>query len=881
MAGDTRGVPDPSDPSSAVATLDTMDGVSGDAALETLAGSEGTGLDSNESPLEPGTTVGRYVILSALGTGAMGVVFAAYDPQLDRKVAVKLLKPRGRGRERARQRLHREAQTLAKLNHRNVVTVHDVGVHDGRVFVAMEFVAGKTLRAWWEQAEGGRRWKEVVAVFVAAGRGLAAAHAKGLIHRDFKPDNVMIGDGGSVRVMDFGLARGSAREDGERPDVEATLERLEASSANPHEASLTKTGDLMGTPVYMAPEQFSRDSTHRSDQFGFCVSLFEALYRTRPFEESSWRTLISKSTRVEPPETEVPGWLRDVIDRGLQPVPEERFESMDALLEAIAEGERDAGRRRVGWSAALAVTVGLAAGAIPYWRNSRTAAACRDAGEAITKVWNEEARTALARTAAQSGLPYAPEMLAHTSAELDARRETWSKTKTQACRAARVDDEWDAAMLARVDQCLDDRSIEMEALLHELERGDVMALQHAADAATKLGRPDACLDAAYSMGDRAPNRSRPELREVRAAILEAATKLNAGHSDDALVTAETAIARATELGDDGLLAAAQAEAGWALDQLGRFEDAGRMLSSAYFGAIRAGETDTAIEAATDASYTFGHELRRGGEGMLWSRLAEAALDQQGAPENDVRRAKLFDYRGVIHAEKHEFAEATELYERASEIKSERLGETHPTVASSLRHLATVFARQGRLEDALEMHERSRTILVAAFGRSHPETARAEVDIGIVMRKLGRTEEARALFEQALETWSASLGPGHPRMTMTLLNLALLEIDAEAFEQARGHLDRALALSKAAYGSHHSNTARVLSGLGRLELKTDNLEAGLVAFQAARDAFEQEKGRNDPTVADALSGIADVLEAMGRTTEAATSRARADEIRARP
>ena len=419
----------------------------------------------------------------------------------------------------------------------------------------------------------------------------------------------------------------------------------------------------------------------------------------------------------------------------------------------------------------------------------------------------------------------------------------------------------------------------MEALLHELERGDVMALQHAADAATKLGRPDACLDAAYSGGARTPNRSRPELREVRAAILEAATKLNAGHVEDALTTAERAVARASELGDDGLLAAARAEAGWALDQLGRFEEAGETLSSAYFGAIRAGEVDTAIEAATDASYTFGHELRRGSEGMLWSRLAEAALDQQGAPEDDVRRAKLFDCRGIIHAERHEFAEATALYQRASAIKAERLGETHPTVANSLRHLAKVVARQGRLTEALELHEQARAILVAAFGESHPEAAGAIVDIGQVKMQLGRPEQARGLFERALEAWTASLGPDHPRMTMTLLNLAQLEIDAEAFEQARAHLDRALVLSKAAYGSHHSNTARVLIGVGRLGLATEDLDAALVAYEAARDALEREKGRDDPAVADALAGVADVLDAMGRESEAVASRARAEAIRA--
>jgi tetratricopeptide (TPR) repeat protein/tRNA A-37 threonylcarbamoyl transferase component Bud32 len=876
-------VADPSDPSSEVATLDTQDGVSADAMLETLAGSgpdaSEDGAAPSEGPLQPGATVGRYVILSALGTGAMGVVFAAYDPQLDRKVALKLLKPRGRGRERARQRLHREAQTLAKLNHRNVVTVHDVGVHDGRVFVAMEFIEGRTLRAWSEEPEGGRRWKEVVAMFVAAGRGLAAAHAKGLIHRDFKPDNVMIGGSGSVRVMDFGLARGSAREDGDRPDLEATLERLEASSSSPLEASLTKTGDLMGTPVYMAPEQFSRDSTQRSDQFGFCVSLFEALYGARPFDETSWRTLISKEARVEPAERDVPGWLRDVIDRGLEPDPDNRFESMDALLAAVGEGERLAGRRRIGVGAAVALVTGLIAVAVPVWRRTSVEAKCVRQGEAIAAVWDDGARAALTETSRSSGLPYADEMLLHTVQEFDARRESWSKTKAQACRAARIEEEWDAAMLARVDQCLDDRSIEMEALLHELDRGDVMALQHAVDAATKLGRPDACLDAAYATGNGAPNRSRPELREVRAAILEAAIKVNAGHIEDALSTAQGAVERATELGDEGLLAAAQAEAGWALDRLGRFDEAAQTLSAAYFGAIRAGEPDTAIEAATDASFTLGHELRRLDEGMLWSRLAEAALDQQGAPEDDLRRARLFDYRGILLGEQLAFDDATALHERAIEIKSQRLGASHPAVASSLNDLATAVARQGRFDEALELYARSRSIVVSAFGESHPETARSAVNIGVVKMRLGEREQARASFEQAIQTWTASLGPEHPRLATTLLHLATLELDAKAYDRARAHLDRALSLSKAAYGVHHATTAQILWGVGRLEAETGDLDAALEAYEAARVAMEMEKGADDPEVAEVLDDAAAVLDTTGRFSEAAEFRARAATIRA--
>ena len=231
-----------------------------------------------------GTTVGRYVILSELGSGAMGVVYAAYDPDLDRKVALKFLRTDASDPE-ARARLVREAQALAQLSHPNVVAVHDVGAFDERVWLAMEFVEGQSLGAWCRQRSPG--WKAIVDLLVHAGRGLAAAHAAGLVHRDFKPDNVMIGTDGRARVMDLGLAR--------RGDVSRGMPRGQpissdqaATDVQPDLSKLalrvTQAGAVLGTPAYMAPEQFTGAELAPSvDIFAFSVTLWEALYGERPF----------------------------------------------------------------------------------------------------------------------------------------------------------------------------------------------------------------------------------------------------------------------------------------------------------------------------------------------------------------------------------------------------------------------------------------------------------------------------------------------------------------------------------------------------------------------------------------------------------------------
>ncbi|HET6583005.1 MAG TPA: serine/threonine-protein kinase, partial [Nannocystaceae bacterium] len=246
--------------------------------LVDAASASGGRRSSDETRLARGTTLGRYVVLERIGSGGMGVVYAAYDPQLDRKVALKLLHAREErdGDSGGRARVLREAQAMARLSHPNVVAVHDVGVVDDTLFVAMEFVEGVTLGHFI--AAGSRRWNEVLDVFEPAGRGLAAAHAAGLVHRDFKPDNVMIGNDGRVRVMDFGLARAAA---------EITTESSEGSGGSIVELSgvdrLTRTGALVGTPAYMAPELLAGGNADaRSDQFAFCVALHRALYGTAP-----------------------------------------------------------------------------------------------------------------------------------------------------------------------------------------------------------------------------------------------------------------------------------------------------------------------------------------------------------------------------------------------------------------------------------------------------------------------------------------------------------------------------------------------------------------------------------------------------------------------
>ncbi|MCH9687900.1 MAG: serine/threonine protein kinase, partial [Deltaproteobacteria bacterium] len=298
--------------------------------------------------------LGRFLVIRKLGEGAMGTVFTAYDEELDRRVAIKVLNRDSRD-EDTRARLLREAQALAKLSHPNVVQVYEVGQSAGAVFIAMEFVAGQTLRTWMDA--GPRPWAQTLAKFAEAGRGLAAAHDAGLIHRDFKPDNAIVGEDDRVRVLDFGLARA----DGSGTPVLDELDNpLRLDDTGPETAlrsgseqsarlssTLTRTGARMGTPAYMAPEQYQAGTSDaRTDQFSFCVALWEAVYGERPFRGGSLAALgyAVLNGNIEPPPrgTAVPGWLHAVLLRGLSTRPEDRHPDMQSLLRELS---RDRARR--------------------------------------------------------------------------------------------------------------------------------------------------------------------------------------------------------------------------------------------------------------------------------------------------------------------------------------------------------------------------------------------------------------------------------------------------------------------------------------------------------------------------------------------------------
>ena len=342
--------------------MPTGDDARNDPALAATALGETRAAGDAPPAPAPSKTLGRYELVDQLGAGAMGIVWRAKDDELKRQVAIKVLSRRDSS---LAQRLVREARSMAHVNHPNVVAVYEGGVFDGASFIAMELVEGQSLRAWQDKAS--HTVPELVAAYVAAGRGLAAAHAAGIVHRDFKPENVLVGRDGRVRVTDFGLA---AERPGEHLEHDATAD-----------LALTRAGALLGTPAYMAPEQFAAGNTDsRTDQFSFCASLYEALYGERPFDGRTFAELAANVNegRMRPAPA-APGGsrqLRAILLRGMATRPGDRFPTMDHQLAELARDRAAPWRRTAAVAAVLAgvLVAGLGFDAVVRTRSQRSSA---------------------------------------------------------------------------------------------------------------------------------------------------------------------------------------------------------------------------------------------------------------------------------------------------------------------------------------------------------------------------------------------------------------------------------------------------------------------------------------------------------------------------
>lgn len=713
-----------------------------DTAVLEAAGEAEIVQDSNQP--HPGDRFGRYIILERLGRGGMGVVYGVYDADLDRKIALKLLRDNGRiaeGVTEGRARLLREAKAMARLSHPNVVTVHDVGTFAGRVFVAMEYVDGTTMTRWGRRP--GLTWREIVEVFRKAGEGLAAAHAAGLVHRDFKPDNVLIGKDGRVKVTDFGLAR--AVESG-HVDAEA---RVTIGDQRQIIDDLTQPGLVMGTPPYMAPEQGAGvPADHRMDQFSYCVAFFEALYGKRPFRgktRAELRAQILEGRVREPPRGhQVPKWVHEIVLRGLVADPDRRWPSMDAIVERL-KGRPRRKRRAVAGLVGAGVVGALSVGAVTFPDTH-----CPNPDERLQGIWDHDQRVEAREGLLATERPHGEDSWIRVERSIDAYTKTWKDQFSAVCNARQHTPQM-AEVLGRREQCLDERLAEVSALVDLLANADVSVADQATWAASTLSELTPCTGSAMSWA-MTNSADANDGRALRIALARAGIYARIGEPYRGLPLVHDVIERAKSNGDNSVTASASRLLGLLQARAGELDAAATSLEKAVLQATRTDQHRLAAEAANALITASGAKDYH--EGLLWGWYAETAIER--LEEHELEDADRHRQMGELYLSHGRLSEAQEQFEAASVRFREHLGDRHPALAHTLLALGQTLEQQGRTTEAMAQYSRALQIAQQAYGHAHPAllpvlealtsaASRAGED-GLAEVYRGRTDHLRTLLQ---------------------------------------------------------------------------------------------------------------------------------------
>jgi eukaryotic-like serine/threonine-protein kinase len=831
------------------------------------------------APPGPGSKIGRYAVLERIGVGAMGVVYAAYDPELDRKVALKLLLNGARdrsGRSRATHLL-REARAMARLTDPNVIGVHDVGSFEDTVFVAMEFVDGQTLTRWL--ARDRHPWQDVLDVLIRAGRGLRAAHRAGLVHADFKPDNVMVGLDTStpetagqttvtrVRVMDFGLARAKGQLVTRACDGEGADDRSRGGTEESHVG--------IGTPAYMSPEQhLAEEPDARSDQFSFCVALYEALYGSRPFAGQTFYELsaqvIEGRVRQPPRDSPVVARVRDAVLRGLARRPEDRFESMDGLLAELESGLKHTHRRVRPWHAFALVGGLLVIGAavIVAGRDSDDAL-CSSGRARVSTVWNDAHRDSMQTAFTGVSVGFSSDTWHRVERDLDAYAEHWVQAHREACEATHVHHDQSTQLLDRRMGCLNRALSEMRALVAVFHDADDEVVQHAVRAVTTLPDLRRCADERVLLAEVAPPADRVDDVEALRNLLARAHALEeSGRYHEGLALAHEAVLEADELGYVPLQAEARASLGRLQSLLGDYEHAASSLMSAYWDAVAAHSDRLAVEIAIRLVSTVGEDLLEHQRALEWAEHARAQLARM--PDEPLLEARRLVALGAVRSALGEHDEARSHHEEALRIMQRELPSDDSRLASSLTNLGLVAVHQARYDEALRLHEEALRIRIATFGRVHPDIAYTYNNLGNALLASGRLDEALGRLEDALSIHRAALGADHPRAGTIHNSLGDAYMRRGQYEDAEQEFRRARDIWGKAFGSRHpkvglsaSNMAIALEAMGRYE---EALEMAREGLEIARAVY----GDEHPSVAVSLAKIASIVAALGRGGEVSRS-----------
>ncbi len=793
--------------------------------------------------MRAGTPVGRYVIIGEVGRGAMGQVVRAYDPKLEREVALKALLSGGDGFFQLRD----EARAMARLVHPNVVAVYDVERVERFVFLVMEFVEGTTLRAWLKQEK--RSAVEVLERYLQAGRGLAAAHDAGLLHCDFKPANVLVSRNGAVKVADFGVSQ-----------RQASARRVESDSSGDLDADETAhIGLVVGTPRYMAPEQHRGDPlTAAADQYAFAVAVWEGLTGSPPFRPPlSTMAAAKRSGPPQWPNARAPRRVVRALQRALSPNPLDRYPNMHALLQAL-RGRSGLARSPLFWSSSAIVGLGAVA-AIANAGDSK----CATAQSQLAEAWSPQHRERLriAFDSVDSG--FGDEVSRRTLSHLDAYGEVWTQIHTEACEATHEHGTQSEALLDQRVRCLHEARDELDATVAVLSEADGYVLERAHLLLEPLFPLERCSDLeGLSRRVSPPDIADADAVELaRAQLTRATVNLRAARHDDARANLGQALDALRDVEYEPAIAESELVEGRLLRAAGDYTAAQASLEAAVERAVRTGQDRLVQDALIDLIQLTGGDLKQPEQAFRYAVFA------RGLAESPTDRANLAAAMGSAHSVRADYEQAELFYRDAYETLAQTRGADEPTLADIRTRMADAILRQGRYEEARAEHEWARASLSRSLGKHHPSTAMTSTSLGNVAYAKGDYEAAKRHHLAALQDLLAAVGERHPHVAVVRNNLGntLQQLgDNEGSEHehrlALEIREAQLGASSPSAAESRNNLASTLSNLGRHE----EAEA---QYRRSLELRLAQHGPDHPSVAQSRQNLAIQLAMRGQHSEA--------------
>ncbi len=769
--------------------------------------------------------LGHYRVGKALGAGASAVVYRAFDARLERSVALKVIEIEDT--EHAR-RVTREARALARLSHPNVVEVFDTGEDGGYCYVAMELIEGQTLRGWLEPCR--RSAAEVLEVFIAAGRGLAAAHARGLVHRDFKPSNVMLGPADRVRVLDFGLAKNHG------PPIPAPPRLGSTPLETPAELKITQTGHICGTPPYMSPEQHTGSVSQSGDQFSFCVALCEALIG-RPVYDADNLVDLLRAKRAGLPSTPPRGvpisarvWR--VVRRGLHPDPARRWPTMDALVTAL-EAVRRRPRRTVLPALVVASVAAGVIGVAALERDEVREPCVRDS--TIATVWNPDRSDAM-RAALIAAWPRGGAVAADRAThELTGYLSQLRESAALGCAAepGRPSPP-DAPGPAERRACLRRALQDVDAVVSTLTASASSVAVRSDDALAWL-RPIERCDRTDELGAHPPESDRVlEAERMRAALRRARLFIATGQNDAAGAQARDVLIDAMELELSPVVARAvlvRAEIAYAR---GDWAEASDQAREAFFIGHANRAPWVSFHAALLVSRSL-QQLSRLDEAQRWVRRASTELGSGW--EETAAQGQLLTETALLHMRRGDLDAAQRDASEAVQLLDQTRGRTQEATLGAVVILAAVLARNAHAHRAIELIERTLDDLEAPQ-RPHPSTttgkhlcALYEV-LGGAFAELERPRQSIEASRRSLALAGEYFDPGHPTFFSATNNIGIMLLQLGDTEEAETMLKEALQIGERGYGPQHPILVGTRTRLGQLLFATGRPTAALKLFRAS-------------------------------------------------